>query len=68
MEINIDKFKAWDEYVSDKPILKDMIGEIAQGILSLQKNQEAMHERQEKMWHDISMILEKLVGKGFLES
>lgn len=54
------RFLAWDEYVKDKPILKDMMGEMAQGLLALKKNQEAMHERQEKMWADITTITERL--------
>jgi len=59
-----EKYLAWDEYVSDKPILKDMIGELAQGLLTLQNNMDSMHERQEKMWGDITNIIVKLDGLG----
>ena len=60
---DIRDLKAWDEYVEDKPILKEVLGELAQGILVLKENQDNMHERQEKMWADITMLIEKLQDK-----
>lgn len=55
------RFLAWDDYVKDKPILKDMMAEMAQGLLLLKMNQDKMHERQEKMWADITMLIEKVM-------
>lgn len=57
------RFIAWDDYVKDKPILKDMMAEMARSIMYLKKNQDAMHERQEKMWVDITMLIEKVMVK-----
>ena len=64
---DLDKFKAWDDYVEDKPILKSMIGEQTQSIMLLKKNQDAMHERQEKMWGDITDILTHMNKKGIMD-
>ncbi len=68
MQLNDDelKFKAWDEYVADKPILKSMMAEMAQGILHLKKNYDALHERQTDIWNTQSAILETLNKHGLM--
>ena len=60
------RFKAWDEYVQDKPILKSMMAELAQGIMSLKKNYDALHERQTDIWNTQSAILETLNKLGLM--
>jgi len=64
---SIEPYKAFDDYVKDKPELKTMIGILAQSIQSMNKNLETMHTRQEKMWGDITRIIEILMNKGLVD-
>ena len=64
----MEPYKAFDDYVKDKPELKTMIGILAQGIQSMNKNLESMHTRQEKMWGDITRIMEILMNKDLIDT